>query len=142
RPHRADTPYYYGKHKRHGMNVQVLTDPLGRLPWASSALPRSTHDLAAARQQRHHRSPRRCGTQMLHGQGVSRRRRTRPPTVSGPPPQAMEASPQHHPRQDQCLGERAMATIKGWRLQRKLRRSTNRITDVVKALLVLHHASA
>lgn len=24
----ADTPYYSGKHKRHGMNVQVLADPL------------------------------------------------------------------------------------------------------------------
>lgn len=27
----ADTPYYPGKHKRHGMNVQVLTGPFGRL---------------------------------------------------------------------------------------------------------------
>ena len=35
-----------------------------------------------------------------------------------------------------------MATIKGWRLLRKLRCSTNRITDVVKAVFVLHHASA
>lgn len=35
----ADTPYYSGKHKRHGMNVQVLTDPFGRLFWASPALP-------------------------------------------------------------------------------------------------------
>lgn len=26
----ADTPYYSGKHKRHGMNVKVLTDPFGR----------------------------------------------------------------------------------------------------------------
>ncbi|MFJ8301702.1 transposase family protein [Streptomyces sp. NPDC094447] len=26
----ADTPYYSGKHKRHGMNIQVLTDPFGR----------------------------------------------------------------------------------------------------------------
>ncbi|MFD6348525.1 transposase family protein [Streptomyces roseolus] len=26
-----DTPCHPGKHKRHGMNVQVLTDPLGRL---------------------------------------------------------------------------------------------------------------
>lgn len=41
-----------------------------------------------------------------------------------------------------CLGGRAMATLKGWRLLRKLRCSTNRITDVVKAVLVLHHASA
>ncbi|MES9590013.1 IS5/IS1182 family transposase, partial [Streptomyces sp. NPDC094045] len=30
----------------------------------------------------------------------------------------------------------------GWRLLRKLRCSTNRITDVVKAVLVLQHASA
>jgi hypothetical protein len=46
----ANTPNYSGKHKRHGMNVQVLTDPFGRLLWASSALPGSTHDLTAARQ--------------------------------------------------------------------------------------------
>lgn len=45
----ADTPYYSGKHKRHGMNVQILTDPFGRLLWASPVLPGSTHDLAAAR---------------------------------------------------------------------------------------------
>jgi hypothetical protein len=46
---RGDTPYHSGKHKRHGMNIQVLTDPLGRLLWTSPALPRSTHDLTAAR---------------------------------------------------------------------------------------------
>ena len=45
----ADRPYYSGKHKRHGMNVQVLADPLGRLIWASPALPGATHDLTAAR---------------------------------------------------------------------------------------------
>ncbi|MDV7224310.1 transposase family protein, partial [Streptomyces prunicolor] len=39
-----------GKHKRHGMNVQVLTDPFGRLLWTSPALPGSTHDLTATRQ--------------------------------------------------------------------------------------------
>ncbi|RZF00860.1 transposase family protein, partial [Streptomyces albidoflavus] len=41
-----------------------------------------------------------------------------------------------------CPGEQAMATLKGWRLLRKLRRSTNRITATVQAVLVLHHASA
>lgn len=45
----ADTPYYSGKQKRHGTNVQVLTDPCGRLLRASPALPGSVHDLAAAR---------------------------------------------------------------------------------------------
>ena len=42
-------PYYSGKHHRHGMNVQVIADPAGRLVWASAALPGSSHDLAAAR---------------------------------------------------------------------------------------------
>ncbi len=40
-----------------------------------------------------------------------------------------------------CLGEQAMATLKGWRLLRKLRCSTNRITHIVKAVLALHHTS-
>lgn len=46
----AHTPYCSGKHKRHGMNVQVLTGPFGRPLWASPAPPGSTHDLTAARQ--------------------------------------------------------------------------------------------
>jgi hypothetical protein len=46
---KADRPYYSGKHKRHGLNVQVLADPAGRLIWASAALPGSVHDLKAAR---------------------------------------------------------------------------------------------
>jgi hypothetical protein len=40
-----------------------------------------------------------------------------------------------------CVGEQAMAALKGWRLLRKLRCSTTRITDIVKAVLALHHAS-
>jgi hypothetical protein len=38
-------------------------------------------------------------------------------------------------------GEQAMVILKRWRLLRKLRCSTNRITDIVKAVLVLHYAS-
>ncbi|KOU41114.1 transposase family protein, partial [Streptomyces sp. WM6378] len=45
----SDTPYHSGKHKRHGINIQVRTDPYGRLLWASPALPGSTHDPTAAR---------------------------------------------------------------------------------------------
>lgn len=43
---RAD---YSTKHKRHGVNVQVITDPDGRTLWLSPALPGRTHDLTAAR---------------------------------------------------------------------------------------------
>jgi hypothetical protein len=35
-------PYYSGKHKRHGVNVQVIADAAGRLIWASAALPGRT----------------------------------------------------------------------------------------------------
>lgn len=41
---RADFSY---KHRRHGVNVQVVTDPVGRLGWISPALPGRAHDLTA-----------------------------------------------------------------------------------------------
>ncbi|MFF4188396.1 IS5/IS1182 family transposase, partial [Streptomyces sp. NPDC001691] len=41
-----------------------------------------------------------------------------------------------------CVGEQAMATLKGWRLLRKLRCSTNHITAIVQAVLALHLAVA
>ncbi|GGZ20741.1 hypothetical protein GCM10010365_46330 [Streptomyces poonensis] len=46
----ADRPFYSGKHKKHGMNVQVITDPFGRLLWASPALPGAVHNVRAARE--------------------------------------------------------------------------------------------
>ncbi|SFG91509.1 DDE superfamily endonuclease [Streptomyces mirabilis] len=46
---RAD---YSHKHRRHGVNVQVVTDPDGRLLWLSPALPGRSHDLTAARTHR------------------------------------------------------------------------------------------
>lgn len=42
-------PYYSGKHRRHGVNVQVIADAAGRLIWASAAMPGAVHDLTAAR---------------------------------------------------------------------------------------------
>ena len=45
----ADRPFYSGKHKKHGMNVQVIADPHGKLLWASPALPGAVHDIKAAR---------------------------------------------------------------------------------------------
>lgn len=41
--------WYSGKHKRHGGNIQVLTDPSGYPVWTSEVEPGSTHDLTAAR---------------------------------------------------------------------------------------------
>jgi hypothetical protein len=46
----GDRPFYSGKHKAHGINVQVIADPAGRLIWVSPALPGARHDLGAARE--------------------------------------------------------------------------------------------
>lgn len=46
--------WYSGKHKRHGGNIQVLTDSAGFPIWTSPVEPGSTHDLSAAR---HHVLP-------------------------------------------------------------------------------------
>jgi hypothetical protein len=37
----ADTPFYSGKHKHHGMNLQVIASPHGEVVWVSGSLPGS-----------------------------------------------------------------------------------------------------
>jgi hypothetical protein len=136
----ADQPYYSGKKKHHGMNVQVLADPAGRLIWVSDALPGAVHDLTAARA---HGIPAafaaddiKCWADKAYqGAGHAVRVPFRGKKLHG--------WCRRHNRDHakiRSLGERAMAILKCWRLLRKLRCSTNRITDVVKAVLVLHHA--
>jgi hypothetical protein len=41
--------HYSGKHRRHGVNVQTVCAPDGRLLWASAALPGKANDITAAR---------------------------------------------------------------------------------------------
>jgi|tagenome__1003787_1003787.scaffolds.fasta_scaffold20769202_2 hypothetical protein len=42
-------PYYSGRRRRRGMNVQIVADAAGRPVWASAAPPGCAHDLTAAR---------------------------------------------------------------------------------------------
>jgi hypothetical protein len=43
----ADRPFYSGKHKKHGMNLQVIASPDGDILWVSGALPGPVHDKKA-----------------------------------------------------------------------------------------------
>ncbi|WP_285631870.1 transposase family protein [Actinoallomurus iriomotensis] len=45
-----DRAFYSGKHKAHGLNVQVIANPIGRLVWISPPLPGARHDMGAARE--------------------------------------------------------------------------------------------
>lgn len=138
----ADQPYYSGKKKNHGMNVQILADPAGPLIWATDALPGSVHDLTAART---HGIPDalavddiKCWADKAY-QGAG-------PAIHVPfrgknPPGWRRRHKRGHTK-IRSLGERAMATLKCWRLLRKLRCSTTRITATVQAAVALELATS
>lgn len=139
----ADRPFYSGKHKRHGMNIQVLADPAGRLLWTSPALPGSVHDLTAART---HGivdaltvADIDCWADKAYrGAGGPFRvpYRGRWHNLS----RGQQAVNRSHAR-IRALGERAVSILKAWRLLRRLRCSTTRITDLTRAVLALHLAA-
>jgi hypothetical protein len=140
----ADRPFYSGKHKKHGMNLQVLTDPFGRLLWASPALPGAVHDVRAAREHGivHALAAAdiKCWADKAY-RGSGGNVRTpywgRWETLSA----GQKAVNRSHAK-IRALVEQAMATLKAWRLLRRLRYSTTRITSLVQAVLVLHLASS
>ncbi|MEV6619040.1 transposase family protein, partial [Streptomyces sp. NPDC051051] len=140
----ADRPYYSGKHKRHGMNVQVLADPFGRLLWASPALPGAVHDIRAAREHGIVDALTEAGITCWADKGY----RGADGTVRTPCwgrwenlSTGQQAVNRSHAK-IRALVEQAMATLKAWRLLRKLRCSTTRITSIVQAVLTLHLTSS
>jgi hypothetical protein len=119
----ADRPFYSGKHRRHGMNIQVLTDPFGKLVWASPALPGALHDIKAARTH--------GLLDALSGGGIpcwaDKAYQGSGPAVRVPfrgrwdqLSTGKKAVNRAHAK-IRALGEQAMATLKSWRLLRKLR---------------------
>jgi hypothetical protein len=131
------------KHRRHGVNVQVVTNPAGRLLWISPALPGRTHDLAAARTHRIIRIIRICERQgvpvladrayMGAGPWVTTALR-RPPGRGLTPTQqtvnrALSAA--------RAPVERDISRLKSWRIFRRSRCSPNRMTSIAAAVLTL-----
>ncbi|MBB4986569.1 hypothetical protein GGE06_007537 [Streptomyces sp. SFB5A] len=100
---KADEPYYSMKHRKHGMNVQVIARPDGTPLWFSRATPGRTHDLTAARAHRRRpglpdpTDPHPCGPR-LPG-----RRRHRPHPLL-PPPRTDRPLPALQPRPRQTEG--------------------------------------
>lgn len=136
----ADRPYYSGKHKRHEMNVQVLADPLGRLIWASPALPGAVHDLKAARTHGIIAALANAGVRVWADKGyqgaggtVTVPYRGRWRTLSDG-----KRAVNRSRAKIRAVGEQANAVVKTWRLLRKLRCSPSRTTPLVQAVLSLH----
>ncbi|MFJ8939997.1 transposase family protein [Streptomyces sp. NPDC102365] len=134
---RAD---YSSKHKRHGVNVQVVTDPSGEILWLSPALPGRTHDLTAARTHKILRICARQGIPILAdmayigaGDWVTTAKR-RPP---GGELTLTERTENRALSAARAPVERGMARLKSWQIFRRSRISPNRMSVITKAVLTL-----
>ncbi|MGW6413004.1 transposase family protein [Streptomyces vinaceus] len=135
---RADEPYYSMKHRRHGMNVQAIARPDGTPLWFSRAAPGRTHDLASARA---HGIVQACPTRQIPVladrayQGAGATFRT-PYYHHREQPTHYQQFNRDHARL-RAPGERAFALLKSWRLLRRARCSTRRISTIIQAVHTL-----
>ena len=142
-----DRPYYSGKHKAHGVNVQVIADPAGRLVWVSPALPGSRHDIAAAREHGILDALDNAGIHTLADTGYQgagpnvavpqRRRRLDPDTGRYRPLSAAQKEVNTAHARMRGPGERVNAQLKSWKILRKIRSSPTQATALVKAVQTL-----
>ena len=133
----ADRPFYSGKHRKHGMNLQVIASPEGEILWVSGPLPGSAHELTAARIRGIIRELAASGLIVLadkgyHGAGE--------PVITPYRGRNKPASQKSANRADARLrapGERANAQLKTWHILRKLRCCPWRAGHLAKAIHVL-----
>jgi hypothetical protein len=144
-----DRPYFSGKAKCHGVNVQVIADPVGRLIWASPVLPGARHDAGAAAEHALPAALSAAGVttyadSAYHGVGSTIRapfRRSRYDKATGkfvsrPLSAGMKAA-NRSIAQLRAPGERANAELKNWRILRKIRSSPSDATLLVNAVQAL-----
>ena len=138
----ADRPFYSGKHKRHGVNVQVIASPDGTILWVSGELPGSTHDTAAARIWMVLAALRDAGLIALgdkgyHGYDETGRWVITPYKGRNKSRSCKDANRAH--ARLRGPGERANAQLKYWRILLNLRCSPHRAGRLVKAIHVLQN---
>jgi hypothetical protein len=130
---RAD---YSHKHRRHGVNVQVVTDSAGRLLWISPALPGRTHDLTAARTHRIIRICERQGVPVLADRAYMGASSWVMTPLRRPPGRELTPTLQTVNRALSAARapvERGVARLKSWRIFRRSRCSPNRMTSIAAA---------
>jgi hypothetical protein len=133
----ADRPFYSGKHRKHGMNLQVIASPTGDIVWVSGPLPGAVHDLTAARIWGILQALAASGLITLsdkgyHGAGEP----ARTPYRGKNKPESQKDANRAHARL-RSPGERANAQLKTWRILRKLRCCPWRAGQLARAIHVL-----
>ena len=128
------------KHRRHGVNVQVVTDPAGRLLWISPALPGRVHDLTAARAHRIIRICERQGVPVLADRAYMGAGPWVTTALRRPPGRDLTPTQQTVNRALSAARapvERGIARLKSWCIFRRSRCSPNRMTSIAAAVLTL-----
>ena len=132
----ADRPFYSGKHRRHGMNLQVIASPDGTILWVSGALPGSVHDKKAEWIWSVLAELEAAGLVVLADKGYQGAAHAKVPYKGKNKPQSQKDANKAH-AQLRSPGERANAQLKTWRILRKLRCCPWRAGQLAKAIHVL-----
>jgi hypothetical protein len=133
----ADRPFYSGKHRRHGMNLQVISSPAGEILWVSGPLPGAAHDLTAARIWGIIRELEAAGLIVLADKAyIGAGQHVLTPYRGRGKPASQKAANSAHAKL-RAPGERANAQLKHWGILRKLRCCPWRAGQIAKAIHVL-----
>ncbi len=132
----ADRPFYSGKHRRHGMNLQVIASPDGDILWVSGALPGSVHDKKAEWIWGVLAELEAAGLVTLADKGYQGSAYAKIPYKGKNKPESQKQANKAH-AQLRSPGERANAQLKNWRILRKLRCCPWRAGQIAKAIHVL-----
>jgi hypothetical protein len=137
----ADRPFYSGKHKRHGMNLQVIASPTGNILWVSGALPGSVHDKNAEWIWGVLAELEAAGLVTLADKGYQGSTYAMIPYRGRNKPESQKQANRAHAKL-RAPGERANAQLKTWQILRKLRCCPWRAGQLAKAIHVLQAREA
>jgi len=136
-----DRPFYSGKHRKHGMNLQVIASPDGDLLWVSGALPGSVHDKRAEWTWGVLDELERQGLVTLADKGYQGSSWAKVPYKGKNKPESQKQANRAHAKL-RGPGERANAQLKTWGILDKLRCCPWNAGKLAKAIhaLQLHAA--
>jgi hypothetical protein len=131
-----DRPFSSGKHKKHGMNLQVIASPDGDLLWVSGALPGSVHDKKAEWIWGVLDELEEQGLLTLADKGYQGSTWAKTPYKGKNKPESQKDANRAHAKL-RGPGERANAQLKCWHILRKLRCCPWRAGQLAKAIHAL-----
>ena len=132
----ADRPFCSGKHKKHGMNLQVIASPAGDVLWVSGALPGSVHDKKAEWIWGVLAELEAAGLVTLADKGYQGSAYAKIPYKGKNKPESQKQANTAHAKL-RSPGERANAQLKTWKILSKLRCCPWRAGQLAKATHVL-----